>query len=176
MPYNRTSDYAIRGERWCRSCNARTQQLSLGYRYSTKENTTPNILVRNVTWLCQHCDHEETESKEVTLPSDRIKLIARFLRLKDDYDILGMQIQSTPDELVLRLKLPEFDLGEMRAIQYKQRETGFITVDELMRVQRGGYKRPAAVPPRPQPTDVATLRKREKQRAFAGDSSPYWGS
>jgi hypothetical protein len=64
-------------------------------------------------------------------------------------------------------------MGEMRAIQQKQRETGFITVDELIRVQRAGYKHPAAVPPKPQPHDAATLRKRERQLAFAGGPRLY---
>ena len=107
------------------------------------------------------------------MPSDRIKIIRRFLSLSDDYDLLGLEIEGRADELVFRVRLPDFDMGEMRAIQYKQQETGFITADELMKVQRAGYKQPAAVPPKPQPRDLATLRKREKQRAFAGGPRPY---
>jgi membrane-associated phospholipid phosphatase len=30
----------------------------------------------------------------------------------------------------IKIRLPNFDLGELRAIQYKQRQTGFITVQE----------------------------------------------
>lgn len=107
------------------------------------------------------------------MPSDRIKIIRRFLSLSDDYDLLGLDIEGRADELVFRVRLPDFDMGEMRAIQYKQQETGFITADELMKVRRAGYERPTAVPPKPQPRDVATLRKRERQSAFAGGLRPY---
>ena len=108
------------------------------------------------------------ETKEVPVPSDRVKLIRRFLALSDDYDILGLEIQSLPGELVLHVRFPDFDMNEMRAIQFKQQETGFISVEELMKVRHAGYNRPGAVPPKPQPKDVTTLRKRERQRAFSG--------
>lgn len=107
------------------------------------------------------------------MPSDRIKIIRRFLSLSDDYDLLGLEIEGRADELVFHVRLPDYDMGEVRAIQFKQQETGFITADELMKVQRAGYKKPAAVPPKPQPRDVETLRKRERQRASSGGSRPY---
>ncbi len=107
------------------------------------------------------------------MPSDRIKIIRRFLSLSDDYDLRGLVIEAGAGELVFRIRLPDFDMGEMRAIQYKQEETGFITVDELIKVQPAGYTRPTAIPPKPQPREVATLRKRERQRAFAEGPRPY---
>jgi hypothetical protein len=113
------------------------------------------------------------EAKEVPLPTDRMKIILRFLSLSDEYDLLGLEIEGKPDELVFRVRLPDFDMGEMRAIQFKQQETGFITAEELMKVQRAGYRRPAAVPPKAQPSDVATLQKRERQQAFDRGSRPY---
>jgi len=164
-----SSNYTIRTERWCRTCNARTPQVSFRCRYSTPDKLkVPAVLVRNVTWVCQWCDQEEVESKEVVIPTDRVKIIRRFLSFSDDYDVLGLEIEAKPDELVFHVRVPDFDLNEVRAIKFKQQETGFITVDELMRVQRAGYKRPAGVPPKPQPQDVATLRRRERQQAFAG--------
>ena len=163
-----SSNYTIRTERWCRTCNARTPQVSSRCRYSTPDRLrVPPVLVRGVTWVCQCCDSEEVESKEVAFPTDRVKIIRRFLSLSDDYDVLGLEIEAKPDELVFHISLPFYDMGEMRAIRYKQQETGFITADELMRLQRAGFKRPSAVPPKPQPRDVATLRKRERQQAFA---------
>ena len=168
MPSSR-SNYSIRTERWCEACNARTPQVSIACRYSASEETkVPTELMRSVKWVCQWCDGEEVETKEVPVPSDRVKVIRRFLSLSDDYDILGLEIKSLPDELVLHVRFPNFDMNEMRAIQYKQQETGFITAEELMKVRRAGYKRPGAVPPKPQPRDVATLRKKERQQAFAG--------
>jgi hypothetical protein len=174
MPFNRTSNYTTRTERWCRVCNARTSQTSCGCHYSTPEKLkVPNVLIRNVTWICQSCDHGEAESKEVALPSDRMKIIRRFLSLSDDYDLRRLVIEAGAGELVFRVRLPDFDMGEMRAIQYKQEETGFITVDELMKVQRAGYTKPTVIPPKPQPQEVVTLRKRERQRAFAEGPRPY---
>ena len=174
MPFNSSSKYTIRAERWCNSCNIRTPQISRGCRYSTPEKLkVPNALIRNVTWVCQSCDQAEVEAKEVPLPTDRMKIIHRFLSLSDDYDLLGLEIEGKPDELVLHIRFPDFDMGEMRMIQYKQQETGFITAEELMKVQRAGYQRPVAVPPKPQPSHVATFRKRERQQAFAGGPRPY---
>jgi hypothetical protein len=174
MRPNVTSNYTIRTGRWCGDCNARTPQISCGCKYSAPEKLkVPSVLMRNVIWVCQWCDHEEVESKEVALPTDRMKIIRRFLSLSNDYDLRGLVIEAGAGELVFRVRLLDFDMGEMRAIQYKQQETGFITADELMKVQRAGYERPATVPPRPQPRDVATLRKREKQRAFADGPRPY---
>jgi hypothetical protein len=174
MPPSARSNYTIRTERLCKGCAARTSQISIGCRYSAPDEIrVPSVLVRNVTWVCQWCDGEEVEVKEVPVPSDRVKMIRRFLSLSDEFDILGLEIQSLPDELVLHVRFPDCDMNEMRAIQFKQRETGFINVDELMKVRRGGYDRPGAVPPKPQPRDVATLRKRERQQAFARGPRPY---
>jgi hypothetical protein len=60
-------------------------------------------------------------------------------------------------------------MGEMRAIQHKQEETGFITVDELVRLQKAGFNRPREVPPKPQPKDRGILKERARQRMFVGE-------
>jgi len=169
-----SGSYTIRAERWCKVCNAQTCQTSGRYRYSTPEGWQAlNVLVRTVTWFCESCNEAEDEVKQVPVPTDRLKIIRRFLSLSDDYDVLGLKVEARPDELVFRVRLPDFDMGELRAIQWKQQEIGFITVDELMRVQRAGYRRPSTVPAKPQPRDVATLRTRERQQAFAGGPRPY---
>jgi hypothetical protein len=166
--------YTIRTHRWCKTCSAMTPQVSVGCSYSTPDKVkVPSTLIRNVKWVCRGCDEVEVEAKEVVVPTDRVKIIRRFLSLSDDYDLLGLEIEAKADELVLHVRLPDFDMNEMRAIQAKQQETGFITADELMKVQAAGYKRPAAVPAKPQPRDAATLRKRERQQAFAGGPRPY---
>jgi hypothetical protein len=108
----------------------------------------------------------EQEVKEVAAPTDRLKIIRRFLALSDEYDLLGLKVEATADELVFRVRLPDFDMGEIRAIQYKQQETGFITVNELMKVKHAGYRTPRDVPPRPEPRDPAAIRERTRQRAF----------
>jgi hypothetical protein len=169
-----TSNYTIRTDRWCRTCNAKTPQVSSRCRYSTSDTPkVPAVLVRNVTWVCQWCDQEEVESKEVAVPTDRVKIIRRFLSLSDEYDVLGLEIEAKADELVFHVRLPDFDVSELRAIQWKQRETGFVSVEELMKVRRAGYKRPIEVQRKPEPHDVGTLRKREREQAFAGSPRPY---
>jgi hypothetical protein len=169
-----TGSYTIRAERWCNVCKAQTSQTSERCRYSTPEGGQAlNVLVRTVTWFCEWCTQAEEEVKQVPVPTDRLKIIRRFLSLGDDYDVLGLKVEARPDELVFRVRLPNFDMGELRAIQWKQQETGFISCDELMRVQRAGYKRPSVVPAKPQPRDVATLRKRERQQGFSREPRPY---
>jgi len=100
-------------------------------------------------------------------------LVKRLLSIPEEYDVLGFTISSEANEISIKIRLPDFDMGELRAIQYKQQETGFITVDELIKVQRAGYKQPVAAPPKPQPQDVATRQKMERQRAFADEPRPY---
>jgi len=167
MPFNGNSNYAIRAERWCKTCGVKTPQISCGCNYSTPEQfKVPSVMVRSVTWVCQWCDQAEIEAKEVAIPTDRLKIIRRFLSLSEEYDLLGLKVEATADELVFRLRLPDFDMGEMRAIRYKQQETGFITADELLQLQKAGFSRSREVPPAPEPRDSATIRERAKRRVL----------
>jgi len=120
-------------------------------------------------WICEPCDNIEVEEKTVYEPTDKTKLINRFLHLNEDYDIHYMDIQSLPNEIVLRIKLPNCDMSEIRAIQQKQMETGAITVYELMRLQEAGFRRPRDVPVKPMPRDRSRLRERARQRMFYGE-------
>jgi hypothetical protein len=172
MPYSGTGSYTIRTERWCKACKTRTPQMSGGYSYNTPEKPhVPNVLIRTVNWICQWCDQSEDEVKEVAVPTDRLKIIRRFLSLSNDYDLLGLKVEARADELVFRVRLPDFDMGEMRTIQFKQQETGFITADELLRLRKAGFNRPREVPPRPEPRDSASIREKARQRAFG--PKPY---
>jgi hypothetical protein len=87
--------------------------------------------------------------------------------LSEDYDIQNPNIESKANELVLRVRLPDFDMSEVPVVQYKQQETGFITVQELMKLQKAGFNRPREVPPKPQPKHKRTLRA--KQSMFVGE-------
>jgi hypothetical protein len=82
-------------------------------------------------------------------------------------------MNGTPQttENLFRVRLPDFDMGEMRGIQYKQRETGIITADEPLRIRKAGFNRPREVPSRPEPRDPVAIRKRAKERAFG--SKPW---
>lgn len=133
---------------------------------STPQPTVPLTYIREQEWCCTQCDNIEKVTKEVAEPTDKQRIFNRLLRLSEDYDIQTINIESKANELVLRVKLPDFDMSELRAVQYKQQETGFITADELMLLQKAGYSRPREVPPKPHPEDKRVLRERAKQRMF----------
>jgi hypothetical protein len=165
--------YTIRGKRLCTQCHEITDQTATSCRYDTPDAAkVPQVLIKRIGWVCEWCGNYEEEVKETLTLNDRTKILKRLLSLPDDYDVLGFTLSSEPKVISIKIRLPDFDMGELRAIQYKQRETGFITVEELMKVQHAGYKQPRAVPPKPEPRDLATLRKRERERAFAGDPRP----
>jgi hypothetical protein len=134
--------------------------------------TVPTSYVKMMQWICDSCGNAEEETKVVYEPTDKIRIINRLLRLGDDYDFIRVSLASRPNEILLRIQTPDFDPSELRAIQEKQRETGFVNVAELLMLQKAGFRRPADVPPKPQPKDRATLRERARQRAFAGDPRP----
>ncbi len=176
MPLTRRGNhYVLRAKRLCVRCGEMTDQTTTSCRYSTPEvPKVPPVLIKRIEWLCDWCGNYEEEVKETVQPTDKTMLVKRLHSLPDDYDVLGLTSSSGENVISLTIRLPDFDMGELRAIQYKQQETGFITVDELIKVQRAGYRQPTAVPPKPEPRDVATLRKKERQRAFAGDPRPPW--
>jgi hypothetical protein len=91
--------------------------------------------LKRIEWICDWCDNCEEEVKEVLEPTEKSMIFNRLLRIADDYDVLGFTLSSEPNVVSIRIRLPDFDMGEMRAIQHKQLETGFITVDELGRLQ-----------------------------------------
>ena len=101
----------------------------------------------------------------------------RLMRMQEDYDILEMSISSLPNEIVFRARLPDFDMGEIKAIQNKAKDTGFIRASELMKPQKAGFKRPLDVPPKPQPKDRRRLKERARQKMFIGEPrSLLWTS
>ena len=162
--------YTIRNKRLCTQCHEVTDQAATTFRYDASEVAkVPQVLIKRIGWVCDWWGNYEEEIKEFPLPTDKAKIMKRLLSIQDDYDVLGFTLRSEADGVSIKFRLPDFDMSELRAIQYKQQETGFITVDELIKVQRAGYKHPKAVPPKPQPRDIATLRKRERQQAFTGE-------
>ena len=174
MPFSRSGKhYSLRAKRLCTRCHQFTDQTAITCRYSAPEvPKVPAVYLKRLEWVCNWCDNYEEEVKEVFEPTDKTMIVKRLLSIPEDYDVLGFTLSSEPNVVSIKIRLPDFDMGEVRAIQYKQQETGFITVDELIRVQRAGYNSPAQVPPRPQPHDRATLRERARQRAFIGDPRP----
>jgi hypothetical protein len=172
MPFAISSGkhFTMRAERECASCHDLTWQLCTGYRYgSWPEPTVPMSYKKELTWFCEACGQTSVEVKQVYEPTDRLRIIKRLLRFSDDYDFIKMSISSQPNEILVRIQLPNFDPSELRAIQSKQEILGFISAGELMRLQKAGFRDNRDVPPRPQPRDPRVLRERVRQRAFQGD-------
>ena len=162
--------YSLRAKRPCKQCRTITSQTAVSCRYrAPKEPKVPPVYVKELAWYCEGCDETEIETKEVVEPTDKTRIFRRLQSIAEDYDIISMKIESLPNEIIFRIRLPDFDMGEIRAIQTKAKETGFIKVSELMKLQKAGYHRPVEVPPKPQPKDRRTLRERARQKMFVGE-------
>jgi len=168
MPFSENGKhYSLHAKRPCSRCLQVTDQTAVSCQYGAPEvPRVPPVYLKQLEWICDWCDNREQETKEVLEPTDKTLIVKRLLSIPEDYDVLGFTLSSEPNVISIRIRLPDFDMGEVRAIQYKEQETGFITADELIKVQRAGYKRPMDVPPKPQPSDRATQRQRARQKAF----------
>jgi hypothetical protein len=171
MPFTTSGKrYSLRAKRLCRKCRLITEQTAVYCRYrAPPEPKVPPVYLKELGWYCEHCDETEVETKEILEPTDKTMIFRRLQSIAEDYDIISMNIQSLPNEIVFRIRLPDFDMGEIRAIKAKATETGFINVSELLKLQKAGYHRPVEVPPKPQPKDSATRRERARQKMFVGE-------
>jgi hypothetical protein len=171
MPFTRSGKhYSIRAKRFRKNCRTITEQSTVSVRYrSPPEPTVPESYLRVYEWLCEQCDNIEVESETIYEPTDKALIFNRLMRIQEDYDLLNVSISSLPNEIVFRARLPDFDMRELRAIQAKAKETGFIRADELMKLQKVGFKRPREVSPRDTPEDRRRLRERARQKMFLGE-------
>jgi hypothetical protein len=171
MPFTRSGKhYSIRAKRFCKTCRTITEQSTVSVRYrAPPEPTVPESYLKEYSWLCEQCHSAEIETKTVYEPTDKALIFNRLMRIQEDYDLLSVSISSLPNEIVFRARLPDFDMKELRAIQYKAKETGFIRGDELMKLQKAGFKRPSDVKPKPMPKQRSRLLARARESMFAGE-------
>jgi hypothetical protein len=171
MPFTQGGKhYSLRAKRLCRNCKVITDKTAVSCRYrAPPEPKVPQVYIRELEWYCEGCDQIEVEKKEIVEPTDKTRIFRRLQSIAEDYDIISMNIRSLPNEIVFRIRLPDFDMGEIRAIQTKATETGFINVSELMKLQKAGYRRPVEIPPKPQPKDRQVLRERARRKIFVGE-------
>jgi hypothetical protein len=162
--------FTMRAERECAICHELTWQLCCGYRYRAwPEPTVPMSYRKELTWVCELCGENTVEVKQAYEPTDRLRIIKRLLRFTDDYDFIKIRISSQPNEILVRIQVPDFDPSQIRAIQSKQQISGFISAGELMQLRKAGFRDCRDVPPKPQPRDPGILRERARQLAFHGD-------
>jgi hypothetical protein len=83
----------------------------------TPQPTVPLTYLREKEWYCTQCDNIEQVTKMVTEPTDKQRKFNRLLRLSGDYDIPNLSIESKLNELVVRVKLPDFERTPGCAIQ-----------------------------------------------------------
>jgi hypothetical protein len=145
------------------------QDMIMNRMKGTPEPTVPFTYIRQQEFYCTQCDNTATENKAITEPSDKLRIIWRLMRLSEDYEGIKTSIESIPDGIILRVWVPDFDMSEVRAVQNKQEETGFITVEELTKLQRAGFRRIRDVPPNPMPHSLRRYKERQRQKMFVGD-------
>jgi hypothetical protein len=174
MPFTKSGKhYSLHAKRLCKNCGVLTDQQAISCKYSaTPKPKVPPAYLKTTEWLYERCDHNEAEVKEVLEVTDKAMIMNRLMRILEDYDVLGYSITSEADGITFKIRLPDHDMGEIRAIKAKARETGFITVDELIRVQKAGFDRPIEVPPKPKPKDRHVLRERARERIFQEEPRP----
>jgi hypothetical protein len=104
MPFTRSGKhYSMIVKRWCKKCLENTEQQLVGCKYSkTPEPRVPPAFVRTKTWFCTKCEETELEVKEVPEPTDKTRIFNRLLSIQNDYDILGMTIESLLNEIIFR--------------------------------------------------------------------------
>lgn len=58
-------------------------------------------------WICSTCLTEVEDLKVQPLPSDKVRIIHRLLRMQDDYAISSMRIASRAEKLVIEINVKE---------------------------------------------------------------------
>ncbi len=83
-----------------------TEQVCHKVRY--RENPgQEGTLLKESYWICSDCVKESNETKVQLLPTDKVKIINRLLRMQDDYAIRSMKIASTPEGLFVKITVDE---------------------------------------------------------------------
>lgn len=96
----------ITEKRFCKKCNAFTQQVCHKVRY--RENPEEDgSLIKKSSWVCPTCITETEEVKVQPLPGDKVKIINRLLKMQGDYAIRSMNISSRPEKLVVEITIKE---------------------------------------------------------------------
>jgi len=92
--------------RFCSKCNVFTDQICHKVRYQENEEQA-GTLVKRSNWVCPTCLTETEDVKIQTLPGDKVKIINRLLKMKEDYSIQSMNIASHPEKLVVEITIKE---------------------------------------------------------------------
>jgi hypothetical protein len=92
----------ITQKRFCKKCNAVTQQACHKIRYQENPDNDES-LIKKSSWICPTCITETEEVKVQPLPGDKVRIISRLLKMQGDYAISSMSISSQPEKLVVEI-------------------------------------------------------------------------
>jgi len=96
----------ISEKRYCKKCEETELQVCHKVRY--KENPEQaGTLLKVSHWICPSCLTETEETKVQPLPTDKVRIINRLLRLQEDYSITSMTIASQPEKLLIEITVKE---------------------------------------------------------------------
>jgi hypothetical protein len=93
-------------KRFCSRCNVFTDQVCHKVRYQDNE-TQAGTLIKKSNWVCPACLTDTEDVKVQPLPSDKVRIINRVLKMQDDYAIQSMRISSQPEKLVVEITIQE---------------------------------------------------------------------
>jgi hypothetical protein len=96
----------INEKRHCLKCGVFTDQVCHKVRY--QENPEDHsTFIKKSEWICSICLTETEEVRTQLLPSDKVRIIARLLRMQEDYTIQSMTISSQPERLVIEMMIKD---------------------------------------------------------------------
>jgi hypothetical protein len=92
--------------RFCGKCNAFTDQVCHKIRYQENPDSQGTLL-KESSWVCPTCLKEDVERKVQLLPTDKLRIINRLLKMQGDYEIQSMNIASQPEKLIVEIVVKE---------------------------------------------------------------------
>jgi hypothetical protein len=96
----------IMEKRHCRKCGVLTDQVCHRVRYQENPKE-PTTLIKKSEWICPICLTDTEEVKTQSLPSDKVRIITRLLRMQEDYAIQSMSISSQSERLVIEMTVKD---------------------------------------------------------------------
>ena len=61
-------------------------------------------MIKTMFWACSVCGFNSQEMKEVPERTDRIMLIERFMKIPEQYDVKGVEIESQARRIILTVE------------------------------------------------------------------------
>jgi len=96
----------IAGRRYCAKCQCVGDHVCHKIRYEDNPQQE-GTMIKKSYWICSRCLTEVEEVKVQPLPSDKVRIISRVLKMQADYAISSMKIASLPEKLLIEITVEE---------------------------------------------------------------------